>query len=56
MKRIVVDNEMAFKIKNGVILEPFFDGDRAFILDKDGELIAIYENNDNKARVYKMFS
>ena len=56
MKRVVVDNEMAFKIKNGVILEPFFDGDKAFILDEDGELISIYENKDNKARVYKMFS
>ena len=55
MKRIVVDDAMAFKIKNGVILEPFFDEDKAFILDKQNNLIAIYENKDNKARVYKMF-
>ena len=55
MKQVVVNDEMAFKIKNGVILEPFFDGDRAFILDENENLIAIYENEDNKARVYKMF-
>lgn len=56
MKKVVVDDEMAFKIRNGVILEPFFDGDRAFILDNNEKLIAIYENVDNKARVYKMFN
>ena len=55
MKRVNVSDEMAFKIKNGVILEPFFDGDRAFILDKDNNLIAIYENINNRSRVYKMF-
>jgi len=55
MKQVVVNDEMAFKIKNGVILEPFFEGDKAFILDKLNNLIAIYENKDNKARVYKMF-
>ena len=55
MKRINVSDEMAFKVRNGVILEPFFDDDRAFILDKEDNLIAIYENVNNKARVYKMF-
>ena len=56
IKRINVSDEMAFKIKNGVILDPFFDGDKAFILDKEDNLIAIYENINNKARVYKMFN
>ena len=56
LPRIKVDDRMAFKIRNGVILDKFFDGDKAFILDKDDNLIAIYENVDNKARVYKMFS
>lgn len=54
--RINVDDKMAFKIKNGVILDKFFDGDRAFILDKDDYLLAIYENIGDKARVYKMFN
>lgn len=56
MKRVVVNDEMAFKIKNGVILKSFFDEEKAFILDKDKNLIAIYENIDNMARVYKMFN
>ena len=55
LKRIVVDEEMAFKIRNGVVLEPFFEDDMALILDNEKNIIAIYENKDNKARVYKMF-
>ena len=54
--KICVDDKLAFKIKNGVILDKFFDGDKAFILDKDNNLLAIYENIGDKARVYKMFS
>lgn len=55
MKKIVVDDDMAKKIRNGVILEPFFKEDMAVIYDKDENLIAIYQNIENKARVYKMF-
>ena len=55
IKRIVVSDDMAFKIRNGVVLEPFFDDEMAVILDKEENLIAIYRNIDNKARVYKMF-
>ena len=56
IRRIFVNDEMSFKIKNGVILEPFFEGDKAFILDNNDNLIAIYENKDNKAKVYRMFN
>lgn len=55
MMKVKVDDKLAFKIKNGVIVNSFFVGDKAFILDKDDKLIAIYENFDGKARVYKMF-
>ena len=55
LKRIIVNDDMAYKIRNGVVLEPFFKEDRAIILDKDNNLISIYENKDGKARVYKMF-
>ena len=55
IKQIIVDDNMAFKIRNGVVVEQFFDGEKAFISDKSGKLIAIYENFDGKARVYKMF-
>ena len=56
IQRIKVDERMAFKIRNGVIVDSFFDGDKAFILDEDDNLIAIYENYNDKARVYKMFN
>ena len=56
IKRINVSDEIAFKVRNGVILEQFFDGDKAFILDKGNNLIAIYENVNGKARVYRMFN
>lgn len=55
IEKIYVDEEMLKKIKNGVILEPFFRDEKALILDKNNNLIAIYQNVDNKARVYKMF-
>ena len=53
--RIKVSDEMANKIKNGVIMDKFFDSDMAFIFDKDNNLIALYRNIDNKSRAYKMF-
>ena len=56
IKRVNVDDKMAFKIRNGVIVDSFFDSDKAFVLDKDSNLIAIYENIGDKARVYKMFN
>lgn len=55
IKNIVVDDDILFKIKNGVIMDKFFDEDKAVILDKENNLVAIYKNVDNKARVYKMF-
>ena len=55
MKKIIVDDDMAKKIRNGVVLKPFFDENMAVIYDKSDILIAIYQNIENKARVYKMF-
>lgn len=55
MERVIVDEEIAFKVRNGVIMDSFFNGDKAFILDNNKNLIAIYENKDGMARVYKMF-
>ena len=55
MKKVVVSDDVAFKIRNGVVMKPFFEGDKAFILDKTENLIAIYENINNESRVYKMF-
>ena len=53
--RIKVDKDTAFKISNGVALNKFFDGDLAFILDNNDNLLALYKNIDNMSRAYKMF-
>lgn len=55
IKRIIVNDEMAFKIKNGVILDNLFDDNMAFIFDKEKNLLALYKNINGKCRVYKMF-
>ena len=52
---IKVNNNMAFKIKNGVVLDKFFDSDMAFIVDNDNNLIALYKLDGDKCRTYKMF-
>ena len=52
---IKVDRNTANKIKNGVILDSFFDNEFAFIIDENENLIALYKNVDNKSRSYKMF-
>ena len=51
---VKVDDELAFKVKNGVILDKFFDSEMAFIIDKDNNLLALYKNSDNKSRLFKM--
>ena len=56
MQKIMVDDDLAFKIRNGVIIDSFFDGNMALVLDNNSNLIAIYENINGKSRVYKMFS
>ncbi len=52
---IKVDDDMAFKIKNGVILDRFFDNDMAFIMDKDDNLLALYKLDNDKCKAYKVF-
>lgn len=52
---IKVDNNMAFKVKNGVVLNKFFDSEMAFIEDNDNNLIALYKLDGDKCRTYKMF-
>ncbi|MBQ9853448.1 MAG: tRNA pseudouridine(55) synthase TruB [Bacilli bacterium] len=52
---MTVDSELLFKIKNGAPIDKFTDCNEKFIVDIDNNLIAIYRNTDDKARVYKMF-
>ena len=44
-----------FKVKNGAPIDKFIDGDMFFIVDNDNNLIALYKNEIDKARAYKMF-
>lgn len=53
---IKVDDNIAFKVKNGVILENLFNSDMAFITDQYNNLLALYKKVDNKNRPYKMFT
>ena len=55
IRRIKVNDEVAFKVKNGVILDGLFDDDMAFITDNNDNLIALYKRDGDKCRVYKMF-
>lgn len=50
-----VDDKLLKKIKNGMKVDKFFDGDMSLIVDKNNKEIAIYQNIDgNKAKLYKM--
>ena len=55
--KVVVDNELERKIRNGQVLEKFFDGDMAMIKNQEGKLIAIYQVMSDKVHVkpYRMF-
>ena len=55
MKCITLDNNLLKKIKNGQVLEPFFDEEMALLLDERGKEIAIYRQDEKKkVRPYKM--
>ncbi len=55
IKTIKVNDEIAFKVRNGVILDKLFDQNMAFITDNSENLIALYRNDGKKCRAYKMF-
>lgn len=50
---VQVDNKTLFKIKNGVKLKKFFDGNMAIIKDKN-KVVAIYKNDLNESKLFKM--
>ena len=56
MDKIVVDENIEFKIRNGQVLDKFFDSDKIMIVNKSNELLAIYEQEDNnKVKPWKVF-
>ena len=54
-KKVIVEDQVLNKIKNGCILPSFFMGNKAIITDKNNKLIAIYKNENGMSKVYKMF-
>ena len=55
IKKIKVNDDVAFRIRNGVIFDNLFEDNMAFIVDRYDNLIALYKNDEGKCRVYKMF-
>ena len=56
LPEVVVDRDMENKIRNGQVLEKFFDDDMVMIMNKDNQLLAIYKRTgDNKVKPYRMF-
>jgi len=58
MDKIVVNGELLNKVKNGAIVNKFFDSDMALVVDELGNEIGIYQiyDKDNKkVKPYKIF-
>ena len=56
LPEVVVDKDMERKIRNGQVLDKFFDDDMAMVINEDDELVAIYQRiDDNKVKSYRMF-
>lgn len=56
LPEFVVDKEQEKRIRNGQVLDKFFDGDMVTVMNEDNKLLAIYqEYHDNKAKPYRMF-
>lgn len=58
IEKVIVSDDMLFKINNGMILDKFFISDKALILDNSGNEIGIYKTYDkdsNKVKPDKIF-
>lgn len=55
IKTQTIEEPLLTKVKNGMILDKFFEEDKALLLDKSGKEIAIYTDcGNNKVKLYKM--
>lgn len=53
IEKVVVSDNMLFKIKNGMILDKFFISEKALILDNNGNEIGIYKTYDKDSKKVK---
>lgn len=55
IEKVIVDKDMEFKIKNGQILDKFFDDNKVLVVNEENDVIAIYEQTiDNKVKPWKV--
>ena len=56
LPKVVVNSELEKKIKNGCVLDKFFDEDMVMVMNNSNQLLAIYQvRDDGKAKPYRMF-
>ena len=56
LPKVVVDSDLEKKIRNGCVLEKFFDDDMVMIMNSDNHLLAIYQTRaDGLVKPYRMF-
>lgn len=58
LEKVVVNDILLKKIRNGVILDKFFDSEMALIIDENGNEIGIYQlygKDNSKVKPYKIF-
>lgn len=56
LPKIVMNQELEKKVRNGQVLDKFFSEDLVMLLDSKGTLVAIYQKyGENKAKPYRMF-
>lgn len=56
LPKVDVDRELEKKIRNGCVLDKFFKDDMVMIINKDNQLLAIYQTKENnKVKPYRMF-
>lgn len=56
LPKVVVDSELEKKIKNGCVLDKFFDEDMVMVMNNSNQLLAIYQvREDGLVKPYRMF-
>ena len=55
VKKIIVDDKLEKKIRNGVKIENVYNTDKVLFLDKNNNEIALYQENNGFLSVYCMF-
>lgn len=58
IEQVIVSDKLLNKVKNGAIIDKFFNSDKALLIDTLGNEIGIYQiydKNPNKVKPYKIF-